>query len=46
MRPLRVSRLNANCIGSKPRSATFSKYAELSRAASWNRSTTGWRSIS
>ena len=47
IRPLRVSRLNANCTGSNVRYRdTFSKYDALTFAASWNRSTTGCRSIS
>ena len=47
MRPLRVSRLNANCSGGSPQwRGTSSKYSALWRAASWKRSTTGRRSSS
>jgi hypothetical protein len=47
MRPLRVSRLNANCSGGSPQwRGTSSKYSALRRAASWKRSTTGRRSSS
>ena len=47
IRPLRVSSWNANGSGSNDvYRMTSSKYRELSRAASWNRSTTGWRSSS
>ena len=47
MRPLRVSRLNANCSGGNPMwRGTSSKYSALWRAASWKRSTIGRRSSS